>query len=276
VAACEVAGLYVHPVKGLGGVELSRVDIDAAGPRFDREWMVVDPEGVFVTQREEPRMACVSARLQEDRLELDAPGVGRVALELQRGGDGITRSVRCWHDALDAEDAGDAAAEWITRVLGRPLRLVRTRADHARAVPALFSPVAATTRFTDAFPLLLIGEASLVRLEEKLGTPFEMRRFRPNVVVRGAAAHAEDSWKRIRIGEIEFDVAKACSRCAVPTIDPATGERGREPLATLAGYRTRSVTHPDGTVERGVFFGVNLVHRGTGEIAVGDEVEVLA
>jgi uncharacterized protein YcbX len=277
----EVASLFVYPVKGLAGVACDRLEFDRHGPRYDREWMLVDPDGVFVTQRDEPRLALISAEVDEPagvlRLRTSAAGALEVPLAAD---DRTTREVRCWLDTQPALDEGDAAASWLSEQLARPVRLVRVAPDHARAVPAQFSAAPATTRFTDAFPLLLVSEASLELLNSKLDAPLAMRRFRPNLVLRGASAHAEDDWKQIRVGGtagLLLTFGKRCARCQVTTIDPATAKiaAAGEPLRTLGTYRTLEVCNPDGNLERGVFFGANYLHQGRGAIQLGSPVEVL-
>lgn len=280
----EIASLFVHPVKGLAAVPVERLVLSAHGPDWDREWMLVDPEGAFVTQRDDPKLALVAPEIDEAAGVLrlcDATGsAGAIEVPLRGSADRARRDVRVWYDTLPALDEGDEVARWLGARLGRPLRLVRVPEDHARSVPAQFTAAATTTRFTDAFPLLVIGEASLAALNDRLDAPVGMRRFRPNVVVRGAEPHAEDGWQRIRVGGTSGPVlafGKCCSRCQVTTIDPDTAEvaaRG-EPLRTLAGYRTLELTNPDGNTERGVFFGANYVHEGGGTLAVGDGVTVL-
>jgi len=277
----EVASLFVYPVKGLGGVARDRVELDQHGPRYDREWMLVDPEGVFVTRREQTRLALIRTELD------DAAGVLRLragsapALEVPlEAGDRATREVRCWLDTQSALDEGDAAASWLSEQLDRPLRLVRVAPDHARPVAAAFSAAPATTRFTDGFPLLIASQASLDLLNSKLDESLPMQRFRPNLVLSGVSAHAEDGWKQIRIGGSEglrLTFGKCCSRCQVTTIDPATAEMAPagEPLRTLATYRTMDILNPDGNTERGVFFGANYLHEGSGVVEVGASVEVL-
>lgn len=280
----EIASLFVHPVKGLAAVAVERLTLSEHGPDWDREWMLVDPDGAFVTQRDDPKLALVVPEIDEAagvlRLRHATDGASPVEVPLHAGAGRTRRDVRVWYDTVPAFDEGEEVAEWLGARLDRPLRLVRVPDDHARSVPAQFTAAAATTRFTDAFPLLVIGEASLAALNDRLDAPVGMRRFRPNVVVRGAEPHAEDCWQRIRIGGASGPVlafGKCCSRCQVTTIDPDTAEvaaRG-EPLRTLAGYRTLELTNPDGNTERGVFFGSNYVHEGRGAIAVGDGVTVL-
>lgn len=264
-AAPRVSALYVYPVKSCGGIALERVELDARGPVHDRRWMIVDERDRFVTQRELPPLALVRVTILGPDLVLRAPGRGEVRVPLA-GAPGEQRRVVCWRDPCDAVDQGEAAARWLGDALGRPLRLVRMADDCERVVNPARSPERAVTGFTDGYPVLLLGEASRADLERRCGVALPMDRFRPNVVVGGSEPYAEDGWRRLRIGRIPFDVVKPCSRCAITTTDQSTGDRGREPLATLARYRRR---------DHEVWFGQNAVHRAPGEIAVGDPVEVL-
>jgi len=276
----EVAALFVYPVKGLAGVACDRFDLDAHGPVRDREWMLIDEQGVFVTQRDDSGLALIQPEIDERagilRLSADAE---RVEVELDAAGRS-ERNVRCWRDTVPARDEGDEAAAWLSRRLGRSLRLVRLCPEHPRPVPAAFTSAPATTRFTDAFPLLIASEASLEALNAKLAAPIGMRRFRPNIVLRGTRPHAEDGWKRIRVGGpdgLVLRFGKLCSRCRVTTVDPDTGQiaAGGEPLRTLARYRTLEIPGRDGDSEHGVFFAANYVHERPGVIELGAPVEVL-
>jgi uncharacterized protein YcbX len=84
-------------------------------------------------------------------------------------------------------------------------------------------------------------------------------------VIAGGAPFTEDELGHFRIGGIHFEVVKPCDRCAITTTDQTTGERGKEPLRTLATYRRRGSE---------VFFGQNLVHHGRGRLSVGDPLLV--
>jgi uncharacterized protein YcbX len=163
-------------------------------------------------------------------------------------------------------DAGDAAAHTISAHLGTPVRLVHMPDSSVRSVNPDYGRASDRVSFADAFPLLLIAQESLDALNARLAEPIPILRFRPNIVVAGGRAHAEDEWRRIRLGRIECVVVKPCSRCATTTVDPATGVRGKEPLRTLTTYRSWN---------QKVWFGQNLIHRQQGEIGVGDPVEVL-
>jgi hypothetical protein len=171
-----------------------------------------------------------------------------------------------WGDAVQASPAGADADAWLSGFLGLPCRLVCFPDDAVRSVDPGFARPSDQVGFADGFPFLLISQASLDDLNGRVDEAVSMLRFRPNLVVDGCDAYAEDDWRRIRIGDIEFRVAKPCSRCVIPTIDPATGLRGQEPLRTLMSYRRR---------DNKVYFGQNLIHDGFGRLAVGMPLEVL-
>lgn len=211
-------------------------------------------------------MALVEPRLDAGRLVLSAPGMRELAIPLRDGGSRVTVSV--WRDTLEAWSAGEDAATWWSDLLGRRAALVRFADDVLRQVDPTRARPGDAVGFADGFSFLLATEASLAALNERLAEPVTMRRFRPNLVVAGSLApFEEDGWRRIRIGEIELEVAKPCGRCSIVTVDPATGVRGKEPLATLSTFRREG---------KEVLFGQNLIHRGRGRLAVGDEVTVLA
>lgn len=255
--------LLVYPVKSLGGIALAESLVEARGLRHDRRWMVVDPGGRFLTQRELPRMALVSPSLAEDALRLDAPGMPTLPVPPALG-DAAPVSVRVWRSVCDALPVGGDADGWLSECLGTPARLVFMPDTTRRAINPDHSRPGDVVSFADGYPFLLIGEASLADLNARLDAPVGMGRFRPNFVVSGGPAYAEDGWARVRIGGAAFRVAKPCDRCGLTTIDPATAARGTEPLHTLAGYRT---------VEKKVLFGQYLIAEGEGVVRVGDGVE---
>jgi uncharacterized protein YcbX len=262
----KLEALFVYPVKSCRGLSLAASEVDRFGLRYDRAFMVVDAEsGVFLTQRDEPRLARIAPRFAGATLELSAAGAGSVRVPLEPA-DGPRRRVQVWRHEGDAIDQGEDAASWLSERFGRK-RLVRMPADHARRVSPERAPFEAYTSFTDGYPFLLLGQASLDDLNRRLAAPLPVERFRPNLLVSGAEPYAEDGWRRIRIGSLEFAVVKPCDRCAITTVDPVLGERqGFEPLRTLARYRR---------AEGAVFFGQNAVHLGPGRLAPGMPVEVL-
>lgn len=266
----SLSELYRYPVKSTAYEALESVNLDALGLEGDRRWMVVEASnGRFLTQRLLPQMGRIEARWQEGfaALRLRAPGMDDLLVNVP-GRDENLRGVLIWRDVLQVPDAGDAAAQWLSAFLGRDVRLVQMPEQRARQVDTAYAEPGEHVHFADGFPLLLIGQGSLDDLSAKVGRPLEMLRFRPNLVVTGAEPFAEDGWKRIRIGDVTFKVAKPCSRCILTTIDPHTGERDatREPLATLLGYRN---------VNGEAMFGQNLLAENRGELKLGMPVEVL-
>ncbi len=262
-----VTSLHLHPVKGLRGFPVSAVAVEPCGFSGDRRWMVVDHGGRFISQRELPAMARVVVEPRAGGLFLHYAGVDGIAVAVPRA-DAAQIEVTVWRSTLPAADAGDAAADWLSAVLDTACRLVYLADPNARAVDPTYGAENDRVSFADGFPVLLAAEGSLDDLNRRLRHPVPMRRFRPNLVIGGPAAWAEDNWRRIRIGEVVFRLPKPCSRCVVTTVDQETGERPdpREPLRTLASFRR---------AEGGVMFGQNMIPETVGRIAVGDAVQVL-
>jgi uncharacterized protein YcbX len=268
MSAARLADIRIFPVKSLAGDAQARAAVWPWGLAGDRRWMVVDPAGRFLSQRAHPRMALLHAALRDGALVLSAPGLA--PLEVGQGAARAACLVRVWRDIVAAEDAGDAAAQWLGAALGVACRLVHLADPGARKLRAAYAAHAAeAVSFADGFPVLLASVDSLAEVNARLARPVPMLRFRPNLVVAGAAAWAEDGWRRIRIGEAVFRVAKPCDRCVITTRDPGTGLQpdGDEPLRTLATFRRDA--------GGGIMFGQNLVPERTGAIRVGDAVEVL-
>jgi len=264
----HLSSLYRFPLKSAAGESLQRCASDSLGLLGDRRWMVVAAgTGRFLTQRVLPRMTLLQAHWQGDTaLKLAAPGMPELLVRVPD--DKTMRCVQVWSANPVVPDAGETAAAWLSDFLGQACRLVYLPEDDGIQVDLDYARLGERTAFSDGFPFLLIGQASLDDLARRVGRPLEMLRFRPNLVVSGAEPYAEDGWKRIRIGQLTFRVVKPCSRCVIPTLDPATGERApdREPLNTLLSYRKGP---------GGVFFGQNLIAEGRGELEVGMPVERL-
>ncbi|SHL76949.1 MOSC domain-containing protein [Phytopseudomonas punonensis] len=267
----HLSALYRFPLKSAMGESMPSLQLDALGVAGDRRWMFVDAQnGRFMTQRTFPHMSQLQARWNASGgLSLEAPGMPALQVALPEP-DQALRGVIIWRDTLRVPDAGDEAAVWGSEFLGKACRLVHVPEDRARYIEGNLNDDE-KVGFADGFPLLLIGQASLDDLVARVGRPLEMLRFRPNLVVQGSEPYAEDSWTRIRIGGVEFTLAKRCARCVITTIDPQTGERSadREPLTTLRSYRQG---------EGGILFGQNLINHGSGELElqVGMPIEVLA
>lgn len=267
----HVSGLFIYPVKSCRGHAVDRADVDAWGFVGDRRYMVVSPDGQFFTQRQHPRMALIDTELTARGLALSSPNHGEVFIAAAEN-HGAKR-VTVWSSTVAAEECGDAAAEWLSRFLGVPARLVRMGPDFDRPVkPGKARPGDVVT-FADAYPFLVVGETSLAHLNDRImangGDPVPMDRFRPNLVIADCDPFAEDAWPQFRAGDVVFRNAGPCARCVVTTTDQQTAERGKEPLKTLATFRRDAADPTD------VNFGTNLVHETKhGSVRVGDDIIV--
>ncbi len=258
-----LASIHLYPVKSARGLSCPQVMLDRFGPVGDRRWMLVDPEGQFLSQRQMPALARLDAQPLEGGLSLGLAGE-RLEVAVPTS---APREVRVWDDTVTACDAGEQTAQWLSERFQRPLRLVHMPDDARRRVDTSYAHDGETVSFADGFPLLLLSAASLDELNARLSMPVGLDRFRANLIVDGCAAHAEDDWQRIRIGEVTFTVAKPCSRCTVPSLDQRSGEKHPEILRALASYRRAA--------DRKVYFGQNLLYANPGTLRVGDQVEVL-
>ena len=270
MAHFTLSELHYYPIKSCRGIAVDSAMVTRRGLEFDRSLMLIDQHGNFLTQRELPRMALINTELLPQNcgeiVTLRADGMD--PLTFLTCNEGRPRQVTVWSSLCEAVDQGDEVARWLSDFLEQRVRLVRIADDFHRPLDARYRlRDDDETAFADGYPVLLISQASLDDLNQRLATPLPMNRFRPNLVVTGSAAYAEDDWKRIRIGNVEFAGVKKCARCPIPTIDQATAIVGKEPLRTLASYRYME--------NRGVMFGQNMIPVNTGVVRVGDEVDVL-
>jgi Uncharacterized Fe-S protein len=282
----SILSLHTYPVKSCGGITHARIGISQAGLDFDRQWVVVDRTGHFLTQRAHPRMALIQTELDDTALFLNAPEMPtlRVSLHPTNGGSQAT-PIRIWRSDTLGRDEGNTAAQWFNDFLGMECRLYRVHEQaQRRADPGRIRawrerrpehsefPLDHEFGFADGFPFLVANQASLDDLNRRLANrdepPVTMNRFRPNIVIQGLEAYEEDYVSSIRIGNITLALVKHCTRCPMPNVDPSTGEPGPEPMLTLSMYRR---------FEDGILFGVNAVASNAGagaELSVGDLVEV--
>lgn len=267
MSAIRLASIAIYPVKSCRGISLERATVEARGIAGDRRWMIVDDAGVFVTQREEPRLALVRVALDRDRLTLEAPGMGALEVDADLASTEPSVEVRIWRTVVRARVHGDASA-WFTAYLGRAVRFVSMPEATRRPVNPAYAAPGDVVSFADGYPLLVASRSSLDDLNARLEVPVGMERFRPNVVIEGAGAWDEDRWVGLRIGALTFRAPKPCARCVITTIDPESAIAAREPLRTLATFRKQA---------DGVMFGVNLIpdlaDGATTELAIGDPVE---
>ena len=269
----EISELWIYPVKGLGGIAMAQASLSDRGFVDDRRWMVVDAASKFMSQRAHPQMAQmaqVAVTLNAVSLTLAAPGMPPLRIARQAALPALC-DVQVWDSVCAAHGMGPAADAWLSRYLGVPCRLVYMPDSTHRAVSPKRAKPGDIVSFADGYPFLLTHEASLADLNARLATPIGMKRFRPNIVVRGAArAWDEDAWKRVHVdtpaGQVSFRVVKPCGRCVVINVDPTTAQRGKEPLRTLAGFRRQG---------NAVIFGQNLIQDSAGTLAVGDAVSVV-
>ena len=271
-----ISALYLYPIKSLGGVAVSEAVVEPKGFRHDRRFMLVSPGGAFITQRTNHQMALIDVAIDEssDQLRVwhrnDPANV--LTLPLTPVPDTLVPlPVSIW----DSEDVAavrisDDADRWFSDALGKPCQLVfMPDTTHRTVDPAYARPTDAVS-FADGYPYLLIGQASLDDLNQRLPNPITMQRFRPNVVVDGSLPYEEDGWQRFRVGDLTFSGVKPCARCVLTTIDPDTAERGPEPLRTLTTYRQ---------YKHKILFGQNVLladANTAGILRVGDAVDVLS
>ena len=268
----RVSALSLHPVKSCAGVRVDELKLDALGAVDDRRFLLVDAAGIFVSQRRHPRLAQVSiSRSALGGVVLRA--AGSASLEVPAPSSSLApRAVTIWDDTVDVRDCGDAAAAWLSAVLGIGVRLVHMASDSVRPVDPRFAPEYARTALSDGFPLLVATDASLADLAERAGAPIEMERFRPNVVISGSAPWEEDAWDALHIGEVTLRLVKPCARCAITLVEPCTGRVGLEPLRTLARFRRGSDLGYGGADAAKTYFAWNVLHDSPGRIRVGDDV----
>ena len=264
-----ISQLFIYPVKSCAGIEVSQSVLGATGLRGDREWMIVDQHGLFLTQREVPHMAWIQPGLCAQGLTLSAPSQPDITIDIDKRGP--ARQVTVWRDTLPADDMGDDVAAWLDQFLGIPakqFRLVRFSRDARRISSTDWtSGVEAPNMFSDGFAALVITQRALDTLNHHLvaagHSPVSMHRFRPNIVLEGLEAHAEDDLQSMRIhaagGLIELTMAKRCTRCQIPDIDPFTAQTSPVVSQVLTGYRCLPA------MNGALCFGMNaIVHSGLG------------
>lgn len=258
----KISELYVHPLKSAAAVSVDKVSIDAFGLENDRRWMLVDEKGIFLSQRQLPVMCLIKAVVLDSILMVTVPDGSTLNVPIVTNN---SRQVEVWGDHCQSYDCGDEAAAYLSEFLEVTCRLVYFPDTEKRQVDLTYAEKGDLTGFSDGFPLLIISQASLDDLNSKLNESVSMTRFRPNIVISGVEAFAEDNWDNIQIGGINFRVVKPCSRCSIPSVDPLTGLRSVEPVKTLRGYRMR---------DSKVYFGQNAIADTTGVLEVGMTVVV--
>jgi uncharacterized protein YcbX len=264
----RVTQLHIYPVKSLAGISLEQAQVMERGFQYDRHWMITNPTGRFFTQREVPEMSLITTRIENGHLHLGHKQNTYWHLSIAlSAGTGQYQPTVIWDDRPLLEHVSPEADAVLSDWMGTPARLLKVGAQTSRpADPRYVTDDPIEVSMADGYPYLLIGQASLDDLNARLEHPVPMNRFRPNIVVEGSAAFAEDTWKLIRIGNIRFRLVKPCARCVVTTINQDTAEASKEPLQTLSSYRKEG---------QKVLFGQNMIALDQGQLRVGDPVEVL-
>jgi uncharacterized protein YcbX len=265
--ALFVQNLYLYPIKSLGGISVPEALVEERGFRYDRRWMLVDKKGDFVTQRQYPQLALLQVSLSKTQLEVVSKGdpSQRIAFDLGLVSDQELQ-VSIWGDQVLARVVSAEVSRWFSDFLQMELDLVVMPESSQRKMDPRYALQGESVSFADGMPYVMIGQSSLDELNQRLEVPVAMDRFRPNLVFSGGEAYAEDQFKKLQIGEVEFQVVKPCARCVMITVDQDKGTKGKEPLATLATYRSQ---------DSKVYFGQNAVALTQGIVRVGDPIQQL-
>jgi uncharacterized protein YcbX len=257
----KLTQINIYPIKSLGGISLSSARVMSKGLQYDRRWMLVDSDGVCLTQRVHPTMALFKLAIEEDQLvvnhkenSLTIPIDGRSSHSMK---------VTIWDDIVSANEVSQNYSQWFSELLGIDCKLVSFPEENARPVDPKYKVNGEHVSLADAYPFLIIGQSSLEDLNNRLSKSVPMNRFRPNFVFTGGDPYEEDGWKNFTIGSTKFVGVKPCSRCVLTTVNQDTAEKGIEPLKTLATYRKR---------DNKIYFGQNLVALDYNTIRVGDMI----
>jgi uncharacterized protein YcbX len=262
----QVSELFIYPIKSLGGISVRSAIVTSRGLQHDRRWMLVNEHGHFITQRELPKMALLKASVESDGIAVYHHSKESILIPFNCEQKPL-QQFAVWDDVCMGQYVNDDFDQWFSEALDMKCRLVYMPDDSEREVDQRYAKPGMITSFADAYPFLLIGQASLDDLNKRMAHPLPMNRFRPNIVFTGGEAYSEDLMNQIEIAGITFYGAKLCARCVLTTIDQQTAVKAKEPLKTLASYRMKN---------NKIMFGQNLVHENTGIIAVGDELKTLS
>ncbi len=265
----HLSEINIYPVKSLAGISLKESPIDSYGLRYDRKWMLIGEDNTFISQRTFPKMALLKTAIDLNHLKIfsDQLPVGELKIDLIPQAYEEQIKVNIWEDQVMSWRLSAAFDHWFSQALDIDCRLVYMPSVTKRKVNSKFAHANEIVGFADDFPFLLISEASLQDLNSRLPKPVPMKRFRANLIIANKEPYAEDLWHIIKIGDNHFEVAKPCARCSVTTVDTETALRGKEPLSTLATYRS---------VGNKVMFGQNLLCQQGESLKVGDQVEVIS
>jgi uncharacterized protein YcbX len=263
----QISQLFIYPIKSLGGIALNSAEVTDRGLKYDRRWMLIDDNNRFISQREFANMALLRVDMETDGLRVTyTPGQSSILISFYPQTNTMIQAT-VWDDTCAGILVSPEVDQWFTQVLGINARLIYMTDTLLRAVDPRYAKRQEVTSFADGYPFLLIGQASLDELNTRLQNQIKMDRFRPNIVFTGGDPYAEDTMPHIKINNIDFYGVKRCARCVMITIDQQNATKNAEPMKVLASYRAQN---------NKIYFGQNLLHQGSGNISVGDRLEVLA
>ena len=261
----QVSDLFIHPIKSLGGISVSKALVTDRGFQYDRRWMLVDQQNAFLTQRKLPQMTLLQTEISAESFNVYHKQSGeRIAIPFEPTGK--TVSVQVWSDRCKGIVVDDKVNEWFSEMIGETCQLVYMPGTTKRRVDGRYALQKDITSFSDGYPFMVIGQASLDDLNARIEDKLPVNRFRPNIVFTGGAPFEEDGWAHFIINGINFYGVKLCARCVITTINQDTIKKGKEPLKTLATYRQKN---------NKIYFGQNLLHHGEGSLRIGDEIKLL-
>jgi uncharacterized protein YcbX len=262
----QVSELFIYPIKSMAGISANKAVVTDRGFEYDRRWMLVDENNLFISQREIPQLALMQVEITENGLKVTYRPDGQFIPVPFQPQTNEFADLSIWDDTCTGQFVSETIDQWFREKLGIYCRLAYMPDQSIRLTDPKYTSQGHITSFSDGYPFLLISQSSLDDLNSRLDEPLPMNRFRPNIVCKGGEPFSEDLLHTFSIGNIQFHGVKLCARCPIPTIDQETLARGKEPLKTLARYRFKN---------NKILFGQNLIHEGLGEICVGDELTVL-
>ena len=263
----KLSKIFFYPIKSLGGISVSSAIAESRGIKYDRRYLLVDEDGVFLTQRKFSQMALLKLSFTNDGFKvLNTMDNSHTIIPLESDST-ETITVTVWDDVCNASRVGKDLDTWFSRAIGKKCFLVYMPDNENRMVERKYINEEHIVSFADAYPYLLIGQSSLDDLNTRLEARLPINRFRPNFVFTGRNPYEEDTWKDFRIGNVEFTAVKSCARCVITAINQETAERGCEPLKTLSEYRT---------INHKIMFGMNLICKSIGKVSVNDSIKLIS
>ncbi|MCX8491285.1 MAG: MOSC domain-containing protein [Cyclobacteriaceae bacterium] len=265
MSGLRLSEIWIYPIKSMGGIRLNSAKVAGKGLEFDRRWMLIDENNMFITQRKILEMALFKLEMNPDSFTIRFNNES-IQLPFNSVSSSDIIQATIWDDSVDTIEVDKGYSNWFSDKLKLKCKLVVFPEKNTRLVDPKYATNCDNVSLADGYPLLAIGQSSLDDLNQRLDAPVPMDRFRPNLVFTGGQPYEEDSWKEFTVGTNKFLGVKRCSRCVLTTIDQITGEQGKEPLATLATYRKQ---------ENKIYFGQNILSIDHNEIHKGDEIKLL-